>query len=265
MNELEKRLYKIMDKVGQEGLPIVFKGAMITNLVLRSKGYKEIIRSTSDIDANWVGKNKPSMEYLEKIINDIIKKVDPELKVKAWREYGDNQSAGFKVISENDDTFITSIDLDIKHVPEIQKYWYGDMRFQGVTVNQIMCDKLSVLSGEQLFRRVKDMVDIYALSQCVKIKTQDIYKIADSTNRKISSFEKFLSENDKLEHAYQRLTITVGKPEFNQIYNYLKKFIIPFKNGCKENMVWSCKSVEWKNIKEHEIIKSNHRMRELER
>ena len=38
---------------------IVFKGAMITKLVLAENGYTELDRQTRDIDATWLGISPP--------------------------------------------------------------------------------------------------------------------------------------------------------------------------------------------------------------
>ena len=47
----ESQMYRIMGALSR--LPISFKGAMITNLVLEENGFDEFKRGTMDIDANW--------------------------------------------------------------------------------------------------------------------------------------------------------------------------------------------------------------------
>ena len=44
-------------------VPLVFKGGMITNLVLNENNYVGVRRATVEIDANWID-DPPSMEYL---------------------------------------------------------------------------------------------------------------------------------------------------------------------------------------------------------
>ena len=62
MTEKEKLMYDIISKISDMDVPIVFKGALITKLILDEHGYKEIQRMTKDIDANWVG-SPPSKKY----------------------------------------------------------------------------------------------------------------------------------------------------------------------------------------------------------
>ena len=55
MTELEKLMYRILGAISAADTPIVFKGALIKNLVLAEHDYNEIYRETTDIDCNWVG------------------------------------------------------------------------------------------------------------------------------------------------------------------------------------------------------------------
>lgn len=63
MNEKEKLMYNIMGSFNNINAPIVFKGAMITKLILMENNFNHIIRESQDIDANWIDK-PPPWEYL---------------------------------------------------------------------------------------------------------------------------------------------------------------------------------------------------------
>ena len=52
MTEKERFMYLIMGKISESDAPIVFKGAMITKLILSEGGYTALERQTKDIDAN---------------------------------------------------------------------------------------------------------------------------------------------------------------------------------------------------------------------
>ena len=43
-------------------------------------------------------------------------------------------------------------------------YEISDICFRGVSVDQMLADKISAVSGDKIFRRVKDVVDLYYLS-----------------------------------------------------------------------------------------------------
>ena len=52
----EKLMYSILNNISNTNLPIVFKGALITKLILSNNGFEDVSRYTKDIDGNWIGK-----------------------------------------------------------------------------------------------------------------------------------------------------------------------------------------------------------------
>jgi hypothetical protein len=67
MAEHEKLMYQILGKVSETNTPIVFKGALVTKLILAENGFTSLERRTVDIDANWTGE-PPTMDYLTGIM-----------------------------------------------------------------------------------------------------------------------------------------------------------------------------------------------------
>ncbi|MDR1322223.1 MAG: hypothetical protein LBK56_12515 [Gracilibacteraceae bacterium] len=120
--------------------PIVFKGALITKLVLAEGGFVSFNRHTNDIDANWIG----------------------------------------------------------------------------------------VLSGKYIFRRGKDLVDVYALAHCVRLLTDEIYGTLRNKHRELDAFTEFRTRRQDIEHAYNMLKGIEGKPDFSEVYLYLERFVSPF-------------------------------------
>jgi hypothetical protein len=51
--EREQLMYEIIGSVSAFDAPIVFKGALITKLVLAEHKFSAMSRMTVDIDANW--------------------------------------------------------------------------------------------------------------------------------------------------------------------------------------------------------------------
>lgn len=254
MQELEKKLYMIMDAMTRSDLPIVFKGAMITKMILKEKNFTKIERFTQDIDANWIG-HAPSMEYLVKSIDKSIKMVNSNWVAIGSREYGNECSAGIKIVDESTNRVVTKMDIDVKPINNYGiSYFYGDMRFKGTMVENIIGDKIASISSDKIFRRTKDLIDIYALSQCVSIRTSDIYRVMKLNGRVLGSFEKFIKEKEQLEHAYDKLKFVEGKPDFEIVYNYTKKFFEPFIKREKINTVWNSKKEIWANPKQHDNV-----------
>ena len=110
--ELMELLYRIMEELSKSGVPIVFKGAMVLNLLIRDYNPSLVERGTRDIDGDWVGA-APTMEQMECSIRKAVKSVDHALDVVISREYGEKKSAGFKIIDENQEK-IASIDLSVR-------------------------------------------------------------------------------------------------------------------------------------------------------
>lgn len=53
--ELMEFLYRVMEKLSETGVPIVFKGAMVLNLVIQENNPSKVERLTRDIDGDWIG------------------------------------------------------------------------------------------------------------------------------------------------------------------------------------------------------------------
>jgi hypothetical protein len=154
---LERKMYQILGAVSATDAPIVFKGALITKLVLAEGGFVSFNRHTNDIDANWIG----------------------------------------------------------------------------------------VLSGKYIFRRGKDLVDVYALAHCVRLLTDEIYGTLRNKHRELDAFTEFRTRRQDIEHAYNMLKGIEGKPDFSEVYLYLERFVSPFARKDKTPRVWIPDKSEW--------------------
>jgi len=208
MTELEKLMYRILGTISSADTPIVFKGALIKNLVLAEHDYNEIYRETTDIDCNWIGK-PPSMNILVDTLNQSLGNLQNKYYAVAKREYGEKKSAGVNIIEKN---------------------------------------TISVLSSNYIFRRTKDMIDVYSLANCVEIQTKEIFDIYVKTKRELQAFDAFLNRVPELEHAYNKLTGVEGKPDFKIIYSYLNIFLNPFIQKDYNNKIWENKKELWRNL-----------------
>ncbi|MDY3656192.1 MAG: hypothetical protein SOY50_01835 [Ruminococcus callidus] len=70
MTQNELFMYDILGRISSTDAPIVFKGGLITKLILAEKQFTSIDRATVDIDANWIG-TAPSMEQLVQTIKKL--------------------------------------------------------------------------------------------------------------------------------------------------------------------------------------------------
>ena len=118
MKEKEAFTYQIMGKITESGAPIVFKGAMITKLILAENGYTELERQTKDIDANWLGA-PPPMDVIVGTISRALIGLSPAVRAVAFREYGDKMSAGVSIRELQTDEEVISMDIDMRPIQGI--------------------------------------------------------------------------------------------------------------------------------------------------
>jgi len=244
MTKQEKFMYEIIGKISNTNAPFVFKGALITKLVLIEYGYTDIERATKDIDANWIGE-PPQMETLVETINKSLIDFQNELYAETSREYTEENTAGIKIIEKITGEKIITMDIDIKPVNGSKIYYFGEMQIKGVLANEIIADKISAISGKMVFRRAKDIVDIYALSHCAEIKITEIYNNSRKSGNEIKSFDEFYNRTADVEHAYKKLKNVEGKPDFDELYAYLKKFLQPFAENDMKNKIWNSNNLTW--------------------
>jgi len=245
-------MYLLMGKISGADAPIVFKGAMITRLILVEGGYTALERQTKDIDANWVGE-PPAMNVLIDTINDSLGELINHVYAVAFRAYGEKVSAGISIREKQTDEEIISMDIDMRPIHGSRIYHYGEIAVKGVLVDEVLADKLTVLSKQRIFRRVKDMVDIYALAHCVEVHTADVFEMfKKNPSREIGAFDEFIQRRQDVEHAYERLRGITNKPPFDQVYKFVLNFIQPFIKQDMIPRVWNTKKSSW-GVKTHAI------------
>lgn len=244
MTDREKFLYEVIEAIAQSEAPVIFKGAMITKLLLKGS-VNRLERETKDIDCDWVG-GEVSMDQLNSIITKAISMVG-DFRVERCRDFGDGKSAGFNIIS-NQGAKYASIDISIKPNPYYQIYIIGECEFKGSTVDKIVVDKLLVVSGDKIFRRVKDVVDLYALSFCTSFRVNTINEVINNSKKKLGDFHLFLTEKDKIEHAYRKMTGIENRPDFCEIYKRVSILIEPFLQN-EFDLTWVPIEKSWKEDK----------------
>lgn len=237
--DLMTLLYRIMEEMSLAGVPIIFKGAMVLNLVLHEKNPTGIVRATRDIDGDWYGKH-PSMEQIEACLKEAVKRVAPELGVYAVREFGEKRSAGFRISNEKGEK-VASIDLSIRNNVYTQHYYsyVGGIQITGASLEKMMADKLYAISEDKVLRRIKDILDIYVMSFVGSFGTVKIQEIWKNTDRKPGDFS-FLKENTGIiGEAYNKLLGIENKPDFIDLYSRVIQFVEPFSRSIIPQISWS--------------------------
>ena len=224
----EKLMYKVMEAVYLSGIPISFKGSMVLKACLAEAGYKEDVRHTVDIDGNWYSESMPTSNQIVEALQNALDKQGIELDVVVYRMYGERRSAGFELLDRKTWETLFTMDIDVNRAYTIKKlYEIDNVRFRGAAPVQITADKLYVVSSDLVFRRIKDVVDLYYISSVFHFEREEIIQVLENSERILGDFDGFINRKDELRHSYEKFRFSgnVNKPKFNEIYESVKQLV----------------------------------------
>ena len=224
----EKLMYAVMKAIYDSGIPISFKGSMVLKACLMEAGYTEDTRHTVDIDANWNSDTPPTGEHMVASLQNALKKSGIDLEVSIYRPYGEGRSAGFELKDRDTDEILFSMDVDVNRpIPPTKIYEVEGLRFCGVLSSQMIADKVAAISTDKVFRRVKDVVDLYYISKVFRFNKTDVLQILKNSGRELDAFNGFLKRPEDLRHSYEKFRFEGGvhKPPFEEVYRTVKSYI----------------------------------------
>ena len=237
--ELMEFLYRIMEELAKANVPIIFKGAMVLKLITHANNPSAVERITQDIDGDWIGEG-PTMEQIEIALRQAVKNINPSMDIIAYREYSEKRSAGFRIVDQSKNK-IASIDLSVrKNIYSVPYITYiNGITISGASLTKMLSDKLYAVSGEHIYRRVKDLLDIYIMSFISEYQTLDIYDVWEKTDRIPGNFSQFQNHKREIAQAYDKLARVQNKPEFVELYARLSVFLEPFYEKEKKlDLTW---------------------------
>ena len=224
----EKWMYRAMKAIYDSGIPISFKGSMVLKACLLEAGYFEETRHTVDIDANWNTKEFPTAEQMADSIRDALKKGGLEMGVSVLRTPEEGRSAGFELWEEATGEVLFSMDVDVNRpVAPTKIYEIEGLRFCGVTPAQMIADKIAAISSDRVFRRIKDVADLYYLSKVVPFDSEIFGRTLKNSGRTLGDFHGFLCKTEELKHSYDKFRFSgdAEKPPFEEVYCTVKFYI----------------------------------------
>ena len=228
LTAVEKLMYEVMKAIYDSSIPISFKGSMVLKACLLEAGYSEETRHTVDIDANWNTDTPPSAEQMTESLQKALQNSGIDLNVNLYRMYGEGRSAGFELTDSVTGEIYFTMDIDVNRpIPPTKIYEVEGLRFRGAAPSQMIADKLSAISTEKIFRRIKDVVDLYYLSKAFSFDHADVQRALKNSGRTLGNFSDFLYDTDALRHAYEKFRFEgdVRKPPFYEVYESVKAYI----------------------------------------
>ena len=224
----EKLMYQVMKAVYDSGIPVSFKGSMVLKACLIEAGFSEETRHTVDIDANWFSDTPPTAAQMVESLQNAIGKCGIALYVSLYRMYGEGRSAGFELKDVSTGEVIFTLDMDVNRpVPPTKIYEIEEIRFRGVSPIQMIADKVAAVSTDKVFRRIKDMVDLYYLSKVFAFDSAAVLQTLKDSGRTLEGFHGFLYRPEALRHSYEKFRFTgdVSKLPFDEVYRTVTSYI----------------------------------------
>ena len=224
----EKLMYDVMESIYDSGIPVSFKGSMVLRACLIEAGYTEETRHTVDIDGNWYSDVPLTAEQMVSSLQKAVDTAGIPLEVSIYRMYGEGRSAGFELNNPSTGENLFTMDIDV-NPPVVQSrvYEIEGIKFRGFSLTQMTADKVTAISTDSVFRRIKDIVDLYYVSHIVAFDRGEILRAIRESGRVIGDFSGFLQHPDRLAHAYGkfRLSPDVKKPPFEEVYQTVTTYI----------------------------------------
>ncbi|MBR5137452.1 MAG: nucleotidyl transferase AbiEii/AbiGii toxin family protein [Clostridia bacterium] len=224
----EKIMYKVMKAIYDSGIPISFKGSMVLKACLLEAGYNDDTRHTVDIDANWNSDTPPTSKQMEDSLQKAIDKSGVNLEVKIYRMYGEKRSAGLELINRETEETLFTMDVDVNRpIAPTKIYEVEGLRFCGVSPSQMIADKVAAISTDKVFRRIKDVIDLYYISKVFEFNVTEVLQTLKNSERALEDFNGFLHRSEDLKHSYEKFRFAggVNKPNFEEVYHSVNAYI----------------------------------------
>ena len=226
----EKLMYEVMKSIYDSGMPISFKGSMVLKACLIEAGYTEDIRHTFDIDANWYSDTAPTAEQMTSSLQKAIDRNDLNIDVKLSRMYGNGRSAGFRISDRSTGDELFTMDMDVNRPPmQTKMYEVDGLSFSGASPASMISDKIVAVSSDKVFRRIKDVIDLYYISKVFSFDKNTFLRTIKISERTLGDFDGFVNRKSDLQHAYDKFRFfgDVKKVPFEDVYQSVSKYIKP--------------------------------------
>ena len=152
------------------------------------------------------------------------------MDIQVNRAFGERKSAGFKIVNEIGEK-IASIDLSVRQNRFCRPYisYVGGISINGASLSKMLSDKIYAISGENVCRRMKDVLDIYVMSFVTKIDSDELHQIWTETGRELGSFEAYKTQITELNEAYNKMKGIKNKPDFIDVYHRVNNIVCDFE------------------------------------
>ena len=225
----EEYMSRMISAMSRLGYPVMFKGAMVLKTATQRKVHTS--RMTKDLDLEWKMQGITN-EKLFDLVKLAMRHAGLDLVVTQTRQFAERRSASFAFTQKNSSipVFTMDIKIDLKNLFYSSYFTADGVEFNGASLEKMYTDKAVAISTKTVFRRIKDVYDLYLLSHFSGFKLSRIAYIINQLDMKIGDYTEFLNDVDSkhgLKYAYSKLQDIENKPDFDVIYGRVKLFVEP--------------------------------------
>ncbi|MFB5762043.1 hypothetical protein [Paenibacillus medicaginis] len=125
---------------------------------------------------------------------------------------------------------------------------YTDSYPLGFSIETMIADKVAVFLSQKIYRRAKDLYDLYILSYAKDYHMRNLLSDIQHKGNKNEAYH--IADNDQLEHAYNKLEGIIKKPDFETVMARVVLFVYPIGEALKAEepdlfLVWFTERGEW--------------------
>lgn len=226
---------------------LVLKGGLALEDKLRATA-PDFLRYTHDIDLH-VG----SIETYTEVFGDIEswlnsgtnKYVFKSTKVRDFK----NGSAGYDfIVSAGTEQMRVGIDLNVAPMQIISIDYTDTFSIPTYDIYTMLADKMAVMCNRVIFRRIKDLYDIYAILHLADISYAQLRQRVERKRPGVVSQRNYMllpEHYDSLQHAFTQFKGIEQHHDFDSIISVVSYFVTKYMKG--DVVIWDHKQLIWKS------------------
>ena len=229
---------------------ITLKGGMLLYASHYKTNDSKIIRKTTDIDLDYNGTHDSCKNFIHNTVSSLNKrnKLNLTYKIKNIRGFDKSpNSTSVKLLITTKDNEVHEISIDINmdfKNPITTKFNVKDVSIKGYSIVEVVVDKLKVILSEKLPRRIKDLYDLYIITQLYDLESMKITKRflnkynKHNDNYNIETYVRTMGNSKIAYNKYIGLPTHLSYETINETVIEFITVILYNINGGIENYIW---------------------------
>lgn len=222
----------------------VLKGGTAFMSMLCENDFDSYMRSTHDIDLHVCSEDawRSFKKEIVQLLNSNPYGV--QYQVLSFKNRSTTSDSITLQALYNGVTYKVKIDMNVAPFSTITVTYLSSTGMNAYDCETMLTDKISAICSQRVFRRSKDLYDMYVLSQ---LKRYTLSSLVNHLKCKRPDFfsqgvNMLVTQNyASLGHAYDKYRGILNKPSFYVVYKICSSFIYPFFNlsSVQRELVWN--------------------------